>query len=117
MAITSKFSNKKFPKTTSSLQKAARYWRIACHIAGLGSLTIRSYVYYCSVYAPHTMATKWMVCGLVLNFLSVLSLEFAMRKDREHKRRLEQGPCLECGYDLRASKDQCPECETVIQAR
>ncbi len=38
------------------------------------------------------------------------SLAFLYLPVRRRRKRKKLGLCLKCGYDLRASKDRCPEC-------
>jgi len=38
---------------------------------------------------------------------------FTWKKQRTQKYRLAQGFCIQCGYDLRATPGQCPECGTI----
>jgi hypothetical protein len=59
--------------------------------------------------------------GLDLSFgfleLSCLALPaFWCWKQWKRRRGYREGHCLKCGYDLRASKERCPECGTPIPA-
>lgn len=47
-----------------------------------------------------------------------LPLGSAVRRKRRHRqeRRRRTGLCLSCGYDIRATPEQCPECGTVAPA-
>ncbi len=51
----------------------------------------------------------WAVAAASLIFPIVWWL-----KQRKRCKYVEQGRCAHCGYDLRASKDRCPECGTPI---
>src|SRR5262245_25057385 len=53
----------------------------------------------------------WFLTALFLT----LPLTLVFRSVRRRRRR-GQGQCAHCGYDLRASKDRCPECGAAIPA-
>jgi uncharacterized repeat protein (TIGR04138 family) len=59
--------------------------------------------------SENVVAVLWLG-GLIL---------FLVRASRDGKRgqRLAAGQCVECGYDLRASEGNCPECNAPIPKR
>ena len=46
---------------------------------------------------------------LVIGAIAILVEDTRVKR---RKRRLDAGRCANCGYDLRASPDRCPECGT-----
>jgi hypothetical protein len=57
------------------------------------------------VYVPYWFVMILFAIGPVLYLR-------AARRHSIHMRRIRDGLCTLCGYDLRASKDRCPECGT-----
>jgi hypothetical protein len=62
-----------------------------------------------SKYAQFTYFASMALCLIGLCVLAVVDVR-VLRK----RRRLAAGLCPACGYDLRASKDRCPECGLAI---
>ena len=58
----------------------------------------------------------WFPHWLVVLLSAVPPLRWGLRT-RQRRRRTRAGLCLNCGYDLRASTERCPECGTPIPER
>jgi rRNA maturation endonuclease Nob1 len=57
----------------------------------------------------------WLLLCILL-ILPVLRIR-RFRMDRWRQRRQLEHLCQACGYDLRATRDRCPECGTPIRER
>ncbi|HEY2586991.1 MAG TPA: hypothetical protein VGI81_14695 [Tepidisphaeraceae bacterium] len=56
----------------------------------------------------------WVLCGLTALLPGWWLVKSSVK--RRQRLRRDHNLCLRCGYDLRASKDRCPECGTPIPA-
>ena len=52
-----------------------------------------------------------VIAGIILVAGSLAYRSTLARERRQHRQ--SNGLCAECGYDLRASSEQCPECGTA----
>ncbi len=67
------------------------------------------------IHSPGVAVPHWLLAGS----LALPPLAWCHRLWRRYRRR-SAGSCVECGYDLRASLERCPECgalATLIPAR
>ena len=59
--------------------------------------------------------TQWALpLPLLVLLFALLPIRWAVLRRRE-RRRNAAGVCVKCGYDLRGSRERCPECGTEIQ--
>jgi len=67
---------------------------------------------------PHQVDTYYLLIPFWLLFVAGLGFPsyYFIRRYRI-RRAINRGVCFECGYDLRASEDRCPECGTPVPER
>ena len=67
---------------------------------------------------PKAMAQAFWWIVTITSCLSAIGgvvwFTWIIRAFRREKRWVREGRCLRCGYDLRQSKDRCPECGNPI---
>ena len=63
--------------------------------------------------ASHKLVAVCFPHWLLLWLFAILPLKRFVRYRRQ-RNRLRMGLCLNCGYDLRATLDRCPECGTPV---
>jgi hypothetical protein len=61
-----------------------------------------------------TMNQRWVTIPLwAIAWLGAIVPAFALKRYLLRRRRRRRGECLDCGYDLRASPERCPECGAI----
>jgi hypothetical protein len=62
--------------------------------------------------SPTSLAVGFATIWVVLWSLIIAGGVIGIKRRRAWRRHLA-GQCIQCGYDLRATPDRCPECGTI----
>ena len=92
-----------------------RFWTQCEPRQLLGVITWGRATYGFSGWGISLLMPYWLLaCSAAASGAALLMI---LRRLHRGERRCRAGQCVRCGYDLRASKDRCPECGAVPQPR
>ena len=69
--------------------------------------------FICGIFLiPAFLGPDFVIVGILLFLVAVLlrSMQFSTRLEDQRGMRWARRECIQCGYDLRANDDRCPEC-------
>jgi hypothetical protein len=97
------------------------YWRFGCgSIAGSDTVIPEAFVANAQVWAQGVRFRLWSfpmaVPIALLGAYPAWAVFMKRRRRLQRERRVAGGLCVHCGYDLRHSRGQCPECGGAIGA-
>jgi len=64
-------------------------------------------------WTPPHYGVNWILLACSYIWIG-LFFPVLIAKARPHMKRIQEGCCPVCGYDLRATPDRCPECGTFV---
>ena len=69
--------------------------------------------------SPAVNAAYWVIVitSISLSVAALIWSIWIVRTVRRERRWFRQGRCLRCGYDLRSSRDRCPECGRPVRTQ
>ncbi len=96
------------PSTTNGLPGHIRFWSPGLRVWGFSGLKTHIIPKYDSRLPPLSTDVVLPFCYPSMLFAIALASSYIPLHRR--RKRKKHGLCVKCGYDLRGSKDRCPEC-------
>jgi hypothetical protein len=96
--------------------RSGRSWPVF-HWQWLPSTDLTTRTLSGTVVTRHLTTVPYWIPTLITSLLPAMSLRRWIADHLQTRRRRKAGLCPNCGYDLRASKDRCPECGTPVPAQ